>query len=39
MVLAFKRVERHLWVADELLPQAEKSKYLWVLFTSEGSAW
>ncbi|XP_061894160.1 solute carrier family 25 member 55a isoform X1 [Entelurus aequoreus] len=36
MVLARKRVECHLRVAEETLPQVEEFKYLGVLFTSEG---
>uniref|UniRef100_A0A8C6KZ86 Reverse transcriptase domain-containing protein n=1 Tax=Nothobranchius furzeri TaxID=105023 RepID=A0A8C6KZ86_NOTFU len=36
MVLIRKRVECLLWVRDEVLPQVEEFKYLWVLFTSEG---
>ena len=36
MVLSRKRVERSLWVGNEILPQVEEFKYLGVLFTSEG---
>ncbi|TWW71177.1 hypothetical protein D4764_17G0006600 [Takifugu flavidus] len=36
MVLSRKKVKRHLWVKEEILPQVEKFKYLGVLFTSEG---
>ena len=36
MVLNRKRVESTLRVGDEILPQVEEFKYLWVLFTSEG---
>ncbi|XP_061735811.1 si:dkey-100n23.5 isoform X4 [Nerophis ophidion] len=36
MVLARKRVECHLRVGEETLPQVEEFKYLGVLFTSEG---
>ncbi|XP_061642121.1 uncharacterized protein LOC133484062 [Phyllopteryx taeniolatus] len=36
VVLSRKRVECPLWVGDEILPQVEEFKYLWVLFTSEG---
>ncbi|XP_054621698.1 uncharacterized protein vopp1b isoform X1 [Dunckerocampus dactyliophorus] len=36
MVLARKRVECHLQVGDEILPQVEEFRYLGVLFTSEG---
>ncbi|XP_061737225.1 uncharacterized protein LOC133539140 isoform X2 [Nerophis ophidion] len=36
VVLARKRVECHLRVGEETLPQVEEFKYLGVLFTSEG---
>ncbi|TWW81825.1 hypothetical protein D4764_01G0016400 [Takifugu flavidus] len=36
MVLNRKKVERLLWVKEEILPQVEEFKYLGVLFTSEG---
>ena len=36
MVLSWKRVECSLRVGNEILPQVEEFKYLWVLFTSEG---
>ena len=35
MVLSQERVERPLWVWDEVLPQEDQFKYLWVFFMSE----
>ncbi|TWW73332.1 hypothetical protein D4764_15G0007260 [Takifugu flavidus] len=35
MVLAQKKVECLLRVGEEVLPQVEEFKYLWILFTSE----
>ena len=37
MVLRWKRVECHLQVESEVLPQVEELKYLGVLFISEGT--